>query len=75
MAGGIFVLREKATKVKADEKLVKKFKVGGKKKYEAVITKKGKFFTVHVDGDKLDEFKTAKEAEKAAKEFTDLMGG
>ena len=40
-----------------------------------MITKKGNFFTVFVDGDKLDEFKTAKEAEKAAKEFTDLMGG
>ena len=60
-------LSEGSYKVKADEKQVKKF--------EAVITKKGKFFTVHVDGDKLDEFKTAKEAEKAAKEFTDLMGG
>ncbi len=69
-----FELNEGSYKVKADEKLVKKFKVGGKKKYEAVITKKGNFFCVYVDGDKLDEFKTAKEAEKAAKEFTDLMG-
>lgn len=64
-----------AYKLKPGEKLVKKFKVGKKKKYEAVITKKGSFFCVYVDGDKLDEFKTSKEAEKAAKEFTDLMGG
>ncbi len=68
-------LAEAAYKLKAGEKLVKKFKVGKKKKYEAVITKKGNFFCVYVDGDKLDEFKTAKDAEKAAKEFTDLMGG
>ena len=68
-------LAEAAYKPKAGEKLVKKFKVGKKKKYEAVITKKGNFFCVYVDGDKLDEFKTAKDAEKAAKEFTDLMGG
>lgn len=68
-------LTEGKYKPSAGEKLVKKFKVGKKKKYEAVITKKGNFFSVFVDGDKLDEFKTAKEAEKAAKEFTDLMGG
>ncbi len=67
-------LNEGSYKVKADEKLVKKFKVGSKKKYEAVITKRKNFFCVYIDGDKLDEFKTAKEAEKAAKEFTDLMG-
>ena len=33
-------LAEAAYKPKAGEKLVKKFKVGKKKKYEAVITKK-----------------------------------
>ena len=27
-----------------------------------------------IDGDKLDVFKSAKEAEKAIKDFTDLMG-
>jgi len=68
------LLSEGSYKVKADEKLVKKFKVGSKKKYEAVITKRKNFFCVYIDGDKLDEFKTSKEAERAAKEFTDLMG-
>lgn len=65
---------EEGYKPKAGEKVVKKFTVGKKKKYEAVITKKGSYFCVYVDGDKLDEFKNQKEAEKAAKEFTDLMG-
>jgi len=68
-------LSEGAYKAKPGEKVVKTFKVGKKKKYEAVIAKKGSYFCVYVDGDKLDEFKSQKEAEKAAKEFTDLMGG
>jgi len=68
-------LNEGAYKAKPGEKVVKSFKVGKKKKYEAVITKKGNFHCVYVDGDKLDEFKSIKDAEKAAKEFTDLMGG
>tara|TARA_B100000287_G_scaffold427468_1_gene477157 strand:+ start:6057 stop:6293 length:237 start_codon:yes stop_codon:yes gene_type:complete len=68
-------LEEGAYKAKAGEKVVKTFKVGKKKKYEAVITKKGNYHCVYVDGDKLDEFKSIKDAEKAAKEFTDLMGG
>ena len=54
------------------EKVVKTFKVG--KKSEAVITQKGGKFIAYVDGDKLDEFKSAKEAEKSTKEFADLMG-
>jgi len=58
----------------AGEKVVKTFKVGKRKKYEAVITEKGSSFTAYIDGDKLDVFKNAKEAEKAASEFTDLMG-
>lgn len=68
-------LAEATYKPKAGEKLVKKFKVGKKKKYDTVIVKDKSFFVVYLDGEKLDQFKSAKEAEKAAKEFTDLMGG
>ena len=56
-----------------EAKPVKKFKVG--KKSTAVITKNGNKFAVEIDGDLLDKnFKSAKEAEKAANEFADLMG-
>jgi len=52
---------------------VKTIQVG--KKSKAVITKKGSKFAVTIDGELLDDgFKTAAEAEKAAKEFADLMG-
>lgn len=57
----------------AGEKEVKSFKVG-KNKYDAVITQKGNLFTAYIDGEKLDVFRSLKEAEKAIKEFTDLMG-
>ena len=60
-------------KLSAGEKEVKRFKVG-KKKYEAVITKKANYFCAYIDGDKLDQFKSQKEAEKAIKDLTDLMG-
>lgn len=55
------------------EKDVKTFKVG-KKKYEAKIEKSGNKFVAYIDGDKLDVFKSEKEAEKAIKDFTELMG-
>ena len=58
----------------AGEKVVKTFKVGKTKKYDAVVTQRGSTFTAYIDGDKLDVFKTAKDAEAAAKEFTELMG-
>jgi hypothetical protein len=66
-------LSEASFKLKPGEKQVKKFKVG-KGKYDAVVSKKGSDFIAYVDGDMLDKFKSAKEAEKAAKDFTDLMG-
>jgi hypothetical protein len=62
-----------AFRAPSGEKVVKTFKVG-KKNYEAVVTQKGRLFVAYIDGDQLDVFKTAKEAEAAAKEFTDLMG-
>jgi hypothetical protein len=60
-------------KAPAGEKQVKKFKVG-KNKYDAVVTQKGKDFIAYIDGDKLDVFKNAKDAEKAINDFTKLMG-
>ena len=66
-------LSEAKFRPSAGEKVVKTFKVG-KKGYDAVVTKSGKLFTAYIDGDKLDVFKSANEAEKAAKEFTELMG-
>jgi hypothetical protein len=61
-----------ALKTPKGEKQIKKFKVG-KNKYEAIITKKGSSFIGYIDGDKLDSFKNAKEAEKAINDFTKLM--
>jgi len=66
-------LSEASPKLSSGEKEVKKFKVG-KGKYDALVTKKGSSYMAYVDGDMLDKFKSAKEAEKAAKDFTDLMG-
>jgi len=63
-----------AFRAPAGEKVVKTFKVGKKQKFDAAVTQKGRQFIAYVDGDQLDIFKSAKEAEKAAKEFTDLMG-
>lgn len=59
-------------KAPAGEKVVKKFKVG-KAKYDAIITQKGKDYIGYIDGDKLDVFKSAKEAEKSMVDFTKLM--
>lgn len=64
---------DEAVKLPSGEKQVKKFKVG-KEKFDAVITQKGTSFIGYIDGDKLDVFKSAKEAEKAINDFTKLMG-
>lgn len=67
------MLRFKELKESLQENAVKQFKVG--KKSKAVITKNGSKFAVEIDGELLDKnFKSAKDAEKAAKEFADLMG-
>jgi hypothetical protein len=60
-------------KLSSGEKEVKSMKVGKGKKFPAVITKKGSAFIAYIDGDKLDEFKSQKEAEKAIMDFTKLM--
>lgn len=64
---------DEAFKLPSGEKQVKKFKVG-KEKFDAVVTQKGNMFVAYLDGDKLDTFKTAKDAEKAVNDFTKLMG-
>lgn len=66
-------LRHQLNLSEASDKEVKSLKVG--KKSQAVIKKKGSKFAVYIDGDLLDDgYKSAQEAEKAAKEFADLMG-
>jgi len=64
------MLRQKL--IESTSNVVKTFKIG--KKSEAVITKVGSKYSLHIDGEKLDDYKSAKEAEKSAKEFADLMG-
>lgn len=64
---------DEAVKLPSGEKQVKTFKVG-KGKYDAVVSKKGNMFVAYIDGDKLDTFKSAKDAEKAINDFTKLMG-
>ena len=49
----------------------KTFKIG---KYKAVIKKEGSKHVAYLDGEKFDSFKNAKEAEKALKDFIDLLG-
>ncbi len=54
-------------------KVVKTMKVG--KKSTAEIQQNGSKFSVVIDGEVLgDKYKSAKDAETAAKEFADLMG-
>lgn len=54
-------------------KVVKTFKVGAGK-YTAEIKKNGSKFVASIDGQDLDTFKNEKDAEKAIKDFTKLMG-
>jgi len=57
-----------------NEKTVEKMKVGsGRKKFPAEIKKEGSKYVAYVDGDKLDEFKSEKEAKKGIEDFVELM--
>jgi len=57
-----------------NEKTVKKMKVGsGSKKFPAEIKKEGSKYVAYVDGDKLDDFKSEKEAKKGIEDFVELM--
>ena len=67
-------LREKV-KLKGGEKQVKSYKAGKRKDKEVILTKKGNKFAVYVDNELLDnDFKTDKEAEKAADDMLKLLG-
>lgn len=56
----------------ATEKEVKSFRI---KKYNAVVKQSGLTkYIAYIDGDRLDQFTTAKEAEQAIKDFIDLIG-
>lgn len=57
-----------------NEKTVEKMQVGsGSKKYPAEIKKEGSKYVAYVDGDKLDEFKSEKDAKKGIEDFVELM--
>tara|TARA_B100001079_G_scaffold269070_1_gene280599 strand:+ start:866 stop:1096 length:231 start_codon:yes stop_codon:yes gene_type:complete len=63
---------EAKLKLPPGEKVVKQLtKLGKKKNVTAVITSK---FNLYIDGQKLDKYRNAKDAEKAVKEFIKLMG-
>jgi len=65
-------LKETASQV--NEKTVEKMKVGsGRKKYPAEIKKEGSKYVAYVDGDKLDEFRSEKDAKKGIEDFVELM--
>jgi len=65
---------EEGLKLSSGEKQVKAFKVGTKKKYDAVITKNGQMFSAYLDGDHLENFSSIKDAEKGIKRFIELAG-
>lgn len=50
---------------------VKRMTVGRKK---VTITRSGNKFDLNVDGSKLDTFRSMAEADKAAKEFVEMLG-
>lgn len=56
------------------EQTVKKYKAGKGNKLDVEIKKVSKGFEAHIDGEKLDTFKSQKEAEQGVKDFIELMG-
>jgi hypothetical protein len=55
------------------EQTVKKYKTGKGNKIDVEIKKVGGRFEAHVDGERLDSFKSQKEAEQGVKDFVQLM--
>lgn len=55
------------------EQTVKKYKTGKGNKINVEIKKSGNRFEAHIDGERLDSFKTQKEAEQGVKDFVELM--
>lgn len=49
----------------------KPFKIG---KYKAVINRDGSKFVAYLDGEKFDSFRSMRDAQKALKDFVDLVG-
>jgi len=49
----------------------KPYKIG---KYKAEIKKQGNKFVAFLDGEKFDSFRSMRDAEKALKDFVDLLG-
>jgi len=49
----------------------KPYKIG---KYKAEIRKQGNKFVAFLDGEQFDKFRSIKEAEKALKDFVELLG-
>ena len=69
------ILVEKKLKLPAGEEVVKEFKRLGKKRdVTAVITKARNMYWLYVDGEKLDQFRSEKLAEKGLKDFLKVMG-
>lgn len=58
---------------RVNENVVKKMKVGKDNKFSAEIKKQGSNYIATVDGEKLDDFKSEKAAEKGIKDFVKLM--
>lgn len=56
----------------SEANVVKRFRVG-KEKHKAEIVKTPKGFDATIGGDKLDTFKSEKEAEKAINDYAKLM--
>lgn len=55
------------------EESVKKFKTGKGNRLQAEIKKSGNRYEAFVDGEKLDTFKSEKDAEKGIKDFVEVM--
>lgn len=55
------------------EESVKKFKTGKGNRLQAEIKKSGDRYEAFVDGEKLDTFKSEKDAEKGIKDFVEVM--
>jgi len=60
----------KEFRVSLSESVVKSYKLG---KYKAEIKKEGDKYVAYLDSDKLDEFKSAKDAQTGLKDFVDLL--
>jgi hypothetical protein len=60
----------KEFRVSLSESVVKSYKLG---KYKAEIKKEGDKYVAYLDSDKLDEFKSTKDAQTGLKDFVDLL--